>query len=301
MNTEKKQNKLQNRQKQYWDSLEKKEEALFSKLEKEYTRQSKKLDTEIAAFYQKYGKDNVIEYNKVLRALSPKEKRMLYEQVEEFFELHPKYIHLKPIRKKIYQLNRLEGLQESIYLNQLELGIFEETEIGKHFSKIYKGKWGEVENATASMSSIDSTFLKDTINKNWLAESDFSKNIWGNRSRLLNTLQNEVRDGFIRGDSYRSLMKLITDKNDKQSRYNAKRLIMTEGTFISNEVQAREFEEDYEYYIFRARMDNKTSKICSDLNGIKFKFKDRQAGYNFPPMHPNCRSGFEVVIDSYKE
>ena len=78
MNTEKKQNKLQNRQKQYWDSLEKKEEALFSKLEKEYTRQSKKLDTEIAAFYQKYGKDNVIEYNKVLRALSPKEKRMLY-------------------------------------------------------------------------------------------------------------------------------------------------------------------------------------------------------------------------------
>ena len=44
-------------------------------------------------------------------------------------------------------------------------------------------------------------------------------------------------------------------------------------------------------------MDSRTRKICNELDGKKFKVKDRQAGTNYPPMHPFCRSTTIAVID----
>ena len=286
--------KLAVRQKQYWDSLERDEEKLLKKLAAEYERHSKYLEKEIAAFYQQYGTDNVLEYKSLFKQLSPSDKRMLFEEVNEFFEKYPEYKHLRMVKSKIYKLNRLEGLQESVYLNQLECGIIELKEFEKHF-----GKLGGVAIDDIAKARIDDTFLVDSINKNWLKEDNFSKNIWDNRTKLLNYLQNDIRDGFIRGDSYEKLIRQVKKRMNDTSKSNAERLIRTEGTFMSNEAQAREFEQHYEAYFFSARMDNKTSKICSGLNGQRFLFSERQAGVNFPPMHPWCRSGFEVVIESY--
>ena len=44
-------------------------------------------------------------------------------------------------------------------------------------------------------------------------------------------------------------------------------------------------------------LDSRTSKICNELDGKRFKVKDRQAGTNYPPMHPFCRSTTIAVID----
>ena len=52
----------QRRQDQLDSSLEKDEAALKKRLLKAYEREAAKLDKEIAAYYQKYGRDNVIEY-----------------------------------------------------------------------------------------------------------------------------------------------------------------------------------------------------------------------------------------------
>ena len=32
-----------------------------------------------------------------------------------------------------------------------------------------------------------------------------------------------------------------------------------------------------------------------------FMFADRQAGVNFPPMHPMCRCTFEIVVDDWNK
>lgn len=37
-------------------------------------------------------------------------------------------------------------------------------------------------------------------------------------------------------------------------------------------------------------MVNESSSVCQDLDGIRHAFKDRQAGTNFSPMYPLCRS-----------
>ncbi|KYG90771.1 hypothetical protein A0U40_18005 [[Bacillus] sp. KCTC 13219] len=44
-------------------------------------------------------------------------------------------------------------------------------------------------------------------------------------------------------------------------------------------------------------MDLRTSDICASLDGKKFDLKKAQAGVNYPPMHPNCRSTTIPVVE----
>ena len=37
-------------------------------------------------------------------------------------------------------------------------------------------------------------------------------------------------------------------------------------------------------------------EICQNLDGEVFKVEERETGVNFPPMHPYCRSSFEIVV-----
>ncbi|KYG90374.1 hypothetical protein A0U40_18230 [[Bacillus] sp. KCTC 13219] len=50
-------------------------------------------------------------------------------------------------------------------------------------------------------------------------------------------------------------------------------------------------------YQFLATLDLRTSDICASLDGKKFATKDKQAGVNCPPMHPNCRSTTIPVVE----
>lgn len=51
--------------------------------------------------------------------------------------------------------------------------------------------------------------------------------------------------------------------------------------------------QEYEYC---AILDDRTSKICKELNGKVFKVSQARQGVNFPPMHPNCRSFIIPII-----
>lgn len=62
----------QNRQKQLTKALEKSEAELKKRLTTVYDEQYSKLEKEIAAYYQTYGVDNVIEYRKLMQALPEK-------------------------------------------------------------------------------------------------------------------------------------------------------------------------------------------------------------------------------------
>ena len=112
--------------------LEKGEEALKKKLSRLYDSESKKLEKEIAYYYQTYGKDGVLEYREMMKRLTKEEATMLYEDMDKFFRLHPEHAALKPVRESIYKLNRLEGLQLSIMAQQLGLSSEEETLIRQH-------------------------------------------------------------------------------------------------------------------------------------------------------------------------
>lgn len=295
------------RKKQLDESLAKDEKRLFSKMTNYYEREAAKLDKEIASYYAKYGNENVIEYRKLLESLSDKDKNLLIERMDDFAKKYPEYEHLMPVRESIYKLNRIEGLRESIALQQIEIGVYEQQQAKSFFEKQalnYANGAAIQLGFGKNFYSIDHEMIKLAVGNKWCDGKDFSERIWDNKDKLTRSLQNEVVNGFIRGDSYHKTSKIIQEKFQNVSKKDIERLVYTENTYLSNESAMKVFESDgvTEEYTFSSALDNNTCSMCRNLNGETFKIKDRCPGLNFPPMHPWCRCFFEpVVFDDWRK
>lgn len=274
-------------------SLEKDEAKLSQKMSKHYARELKQLEKDIAYYYSKYGAENVIEYRRLLQTLSFEDARMLIERCEDFAKKYPQYSHLIPVRESIYKLNRLEGLQQSMYLQQLKLGAIEQDVFTAHLLKTAARGYKAV--SGLGTTAINDDALKKLINMKWHAGKNFSDRIWDNKAKLSQFLQTDFKDGIIRGDGYDKMIKQLTQRLGV-GKSDAQRLVVTEGTYILNESSMSAFEDWHEQYKYSAIGDSHTCSICSSMHGQIFSIKDREPGTNFPPMHANCRCSFEIVI-----
>lgn len=61
--------------------------------------------------------------------------KLLMEKMDEFAEKYPQYAHIMPIRESIYKMNRLEGLQYSIRMQQIEIGAVNNEQIRAHLER----------------------------------------------------------------------------------------------------------------------------------------------------------------------
>ena len=295
-------NYWQRRQKELNKALEKDEARLKKRLSSFYDDEFSKLDKEIAAYYQKYGEENVIQYRHLMESLPNEDKRLLIEQMDEFAKKYPQYAHVLPVRESIYRLNRLEGLQTSIRMHQLEIGAVNYEEVEKHLKKL--GLRGA--NAAAEAMGFGKNFynensdiVKRFVNVPWADGKNFSERIWGNTDKLANYLSTDIAQGFARGDSYEKLVKQLRERFGKVNRSDAYRLIYTEGTYVMAEASIQPFVGTFEKYTLSTVGDKKVCSVCKRLEGEAFDIADRQPGVNFPPLHSYCRCTFEIVVDDW--
>ena len=263
------------------------------KLAKEYARLAAKLEREVAAYYAKYSKDNVIEYRDMLSVLSESERTLLYENLDAFAREFPQYSHLIPIRESIYKLNRLEGLQLNVQLELLRIGAIEEEVFKKHLTEAYeRGYLYTLQGLphTQTQFMVNAFAVQQALDRKWLDGKNFSDRVWANKQKLLGTLKNEIRDSMIRGDSYDDMIKTVRHRTGVGA-YEAKRLIHTEAAFMSVQSNAHAFmDAGVKQYEICAVMDQKTSKICRSLDGTVFSFDEAVPGSTMPPFHAFCRS-----------
>lgn len=281
---------------------DKADKKLNEKLEKQYRKMSQEVERDIASYFAKYGKDNVIEFRTLLQELDVDMRNLLFEDMERFAEQFPEYEYLLPIRESIYKLNRLQGLHQSINLKLLNLGAFEQEELEKHlmatYGSNYKALMSELGLGT-SFVAVSDNIIRQTVYSKWVQGADFSDRIWRNKEKVLGYVQNELRDGFARGDSYRTL------SNDMRNRfgvgaYEARRLVTTEAAFILNQSHQKAYmDAGVEEYEIDAIMDSRTSRICNALDGQKFRFDEAVTGTNYPPFHVFCRSSIIGVLDDF--
>lgn len=276
--------------------LEKGEEALKKKLSRLYDAESKKLKKEIAYYYQKYGKDNVLEYRQMMKQLTKEEATMLYEDMDNFFRLHPEYSALMPVRESIYKLNRLEGLQLSIMKQQLGLSSEEAALIGDHLLSYtistYEGVQGLI-----PFNQFDGRAAKQ-VGQKIINDTDFEKRLQANREKLADYLNNDIAKCIARGDSYDRLSKQICDRFDNVSRRSAYRLLYTEGTRMFNRANSEAFAEaGINQYRYCTAGDNRVCSDCKALDGNVYDISEARDGINYPPMHPWCRCHTEPAVD----
>lgn len=280
-------------------SIEKNEEQLNKKLAEYYKVEAERLNKLIASYYAKYGKENVIQYRELLKKLSDGERKLLIEDIDKFIEKYPKYEKLKKVRESIYKLDRLEGLKVSINLSQMELAEKEVEEVKKYLEDVYKTGFDYANKELGyptNFNSYNKEAVEKFINKSWVGGINFSKRIYNNRDKVSKWVMTEFADGVKRGESYDSLIKKMMNRFQEVSKSSAKRLVTTEASYILNESSMKVFEDEFDEYKYNAMLDAKTSKLCRRLDGEVYKISERKAGKNFPPMHPNCRSSFTIVI-----
>lgn len=283
-------------------SFSKDEKRLFSELSKYYEQEYAALDKEIAAYYAKYGEENVIAFRTLLLELPDADKQLLLQNMDEFAKQYPEFADLLPVRESIYKLNRLEGLQTSIVLQQLKIGAIEQAKFREHFEKQalkYANYAAEQLGFGTNFYRIDSEMLQVVIGNPWCNGKDFSERIWANREALTQTLQNEIANGLIRGEDYKTMSRILQQKFENTSQKQAERLVFTEDTYLSNEAKIRPFERNaaYTHYEYLCVEDHRTCETCRALSGQTFEISKRNAGLNFPPMHPWCRCTVMPVVE----
>lgn len=291
-----------NRQEQLKKTAEKDESAIKKRLSKFYDAEFKRLDKEIAAYYQKYGEDNVIEYRQLMESLSDEDKRLLMQQMDEFATKYPQYADLMPVRESIYKLDRLQGLQCSVSMAQANIAGYTNEQIKEYETSLaQKGLNYAMETLGfgSNFYSINSDVVKQFIDVAWSNGENFSTRIWNDTQKLAQYLNQDMAQGFARGDSYDRLVRNLKKRFDRVNRNDAYRLVFTEGTYVMAESTMQPFKEDFEQYRLSPVLDGRTCPICRGLREQVFLISERQPGVNFPPIHPWCRCSWEIVVDDW--
>lgn len=283
--------------------MEADEEKLYRKLEGIYQKEAAKLEKEIAAYYAEFGEDNIIEYRNLTRYLSDVDRRLLMEKMDDFAAKYPQYEHLMPVRESVYKLNELEAIQMQIYIQQMEIGAIERSELEDHLKEQARrgaNLAAEEMGFGKEFYSYNAQIIIDTVGAAWAKAEHFSERIWANRQALADRLNDDFAKDIARGVAYDKVKRQLAETFEDVSSRNIKRLVFTEGTFAFNEAQARVHEEHFESYVVEPVKDQKVCEVCRDIHRQSedkpFAFKDRAAGVNFPPLHPWCRCVYTVAV-----
>lgn len=191
--------------------------------------------------------------------------------------------------EKIKLNKKLQDKINNIFKDEIKEEVKNVTEILKKITldKYYSNSYVVSLGLDFTLKKVSDEQL-DRIIKNTIEGEIFSDRIWDNKNKVAKTLKLEVKK-FLNGETnLNNIEKIIKDKYNSNA-FNTKRLVRTETSRVmeqANEVFAEE--NNIEYQLFSATLDDRTSKVCSGLDGKVFKYND----LNKPklPLHPNCRS-----------
>lgn len=131
--------------------------------------------------------------------------------------------------------------------------------------------------------------VRNVLDTNWQG-SNYSKRIWSDTDLLADKLQELFTVEAMTGMSERDMIKEIQKVFDV-SRGVARRLIRTEANYMAGQGKLKGWiSQGVEYYVIVATLDLRTSKICQDQDGKRYKVSEAKVGVNYNPFHPFCRS-----------
>lgn len=224
------------------------------------------------------------------------------ERMDEFAKKYPQYANLMPVRESIYKLDRLQGLQYSVYMTEAEIAGYTNEQMTEYLTKLsQKGvNYGmETLGFGKNFYSINSDVVKRFVDVPWCNGENFSTRIWNDTQKLAQYLSTDIAQGFARGDSYDKLVRNLRQRFGRVNRKDAYRLVYTEGTYVMAEATMQPFKDNFEKYRLSPVLDGKTCPICRGLREQVFLISERQPGVNFPPIHPWCRCSWEIVVDDW--
>lgn len=284
----------------------KKAETVYTSIENSYIQAQKEIESKINNWYVRFANNNQITINEAKKLLNSQELKEFKWDVQEYIKYGKENrindIWMKELENASakYHISRLESLKiqtqqsmEVLFGNQLD-------EIDKMTRNIYTDEYYHTMfemqkgfNVGFNILSFDGRMngLSKIIYKPWAVdEKNFSERIWGNKTKLINELHNQLTIMCVQGKSPDSAIKYMSKKFNT-SKSQAGNLVMTESAYFSSLAQKDCFKDlDVEEYEIVATLDSRTSATCQEQDGKVYKMNDYQPGVTAPPFHNYCRS-----------
>lgn len=279
--------------------------ALTARLFTEYQRAAREIRRSINDFYSRYASEQGVSYDEAVRRLNRPERQEWKANIGEWVQrINEEQDEVVKARLKAEldalsynsQISRLEALfgQIQMSLNELySIGVQQmKEEFGELFTEGYYRKVYDIQQRVGfihEFAKINEGMVANVLSYPW-SGADFSSRLWENKRMLQFHMRQTISQGLIQGKSSAAMSKELSDKLGSSFK-NAERLIRTETTHFHNEATKTAYNAaDVKEYEFMATLDMRTSDACRNMDGKHFKVSEAQAGINFPPIHPWCRS-----------
>lgn len=285
---------LKTRDQAYWDkrmeliakSSYNQSDKTLIQLKKMFQGAFDEMSDEVATFYAKYGVTSQVPTFKIL-ADGSKVINGTTSKITVPLNVANKQLaegtRLVKLNDKLNDVLFNLSKDQKLYMDDV-LGLMATNGYYDNIYEIYKG---------VGIGSPFSVLSKNQISaliRNEVNGEVFSSRIWANRDALARTVNQTIKTGISSGLSNRDMAKRIASNMDSGYKV-AERLVRTESTNAYNQASKMGYEEvGINEYVYLSVLDNRTSDICSSLDGQVFKTAKAVTGLNYPPMHPNCRS-----------
>lgn len=278
--------------------------TVYSRIEESFYQAQKEIENKINSWYIRFANNNEITINEAKKLLNSNELKEFKWNVQEYIkyghenELNEHWMKELENASTKYHVSRLEALKiqtqqtmEKLFGNELDEvdNLTKNSYINNYFHTMFEYQKGF--NVGFNVTNIDQNKLSKIVNKPWAVdEKNFSERIWGNKTKLINELHNELTKMCLTGKSPDESIKYLSKKFNT-SKAQAGNLIMTENAYFSQLAQKDCFNAlDVEKYEIVATLDSHTSEICKEQDGKVYNMKDYQPGLTAPPFHNYCRS-----------
>lgn len=278
--------------------------TVYSRIEESFYQAQKEIENKINSWYVRFANNNEITINEAKKLLNSNELKEFKWNVQEYIkyghenELNEHWMKELENASTKYHVSRLEALKiqtqqtmEKLFGNELDEvdNLTKNSYINNYFHTMFEYQKGF--NVGFNVTNIDQNKLSKIVNKPWAVdEKNFSERIWGNKTKLINELHNELTKMCLTGKSPDESIKYLSKKFNT-SKAQAGNLIMTENAYFSQLAQKDCFNAlDVEKYEIIATLDSHTSEICKEQDGKVYNMKDYQPGLTAPPFHNYCRS-----------
>lgn len=266
----------------------------------------KDVEKQIKEFYEKYGENPAEE-------LSNKNWQRYKKRLRDMAQANPQDKTLQKLAKQNipkYKIDRLRALELDLQMQLTEAtngqakGIYNTLD---DVSKVSQATLASRMNKTLGLTfnAISANKMRQILMSDW-SGANWSERLWKDREKVGKKLTEVLEKGITQGVSLQKMSRELRDLTG-ESFNNAFRLIRTEMSHIDGQVTLEGYKQageelGLEYYEYDAFLDTRTSSICRELNGNRFKVSEAEVGVNYPPMHPNCRSTTQLVLDEdYKQ
>lgn len=274
-----------------------------SNLEKKYRIAASEIDAQINKWYSRIARNNEVSMSEARRLLSADELAEFKWSVEQYIEygrenaIDQRWMKELENASAKFHINRLEAMKLDCR-HQIEKALANgQEDMFDVLSDVYRDTFYhscyEIQKGVGvgfDVAKLNDNAVQSLLNKPWSADGDnFSKKLWGNKTKLINNLDQELNRMFLTGESPKRAIQNIKDAMNS-SLFQAKRLVLTEQAYFTSEAQKKCFNSlDVEEFEVVSGADMKVCDKCAKHDKKHYPMSDYSIGITAPPFHPFCR------------